>query len=43
MKFRGDGADTKSQNEKIESIERPAEKTGDERVALHCGQAAEMS
>jgi hypothetical protein len=39
VEFRANRADTESQNEKIESIERPPQKTGDERVALRCGQA----
>ena len=43
VEFRGNRADTESQNEKIESIERPPQKTGDERVALRRSQAPEMS
>jgi hypothetical protein len=43
VEFRGNCADAESENEKIESIERPAEKTGDERVALRCGETPEMA
>jgi len=43
VEFRGNRADAESQNEKIESIERPPEKTGDESVALRCGETPKMS
>jgi|SRR5580704_421433 hypothetical protein len=43
MEFRGNRADAKNQNEKIESIERPSEKTGEEGVALYCSEAPKMS
>jgi hypothetical protein len=43
VEFRGNRADAESQNEKIEGIERPSEKTGDERVALRCSEASKMS
>ena len=34
VKFSGDSADAKNQDEKIKGVERPAEKAGDEGVAL---------
>jgi hypothetical protein len=43
VEFRGNRANAESQNEKIEGIERPPEETGDERVALCCGEAPKMS
>jgi hypothetical protein len=43
VEFRGNRADAESENEKIESIERPPEETGDEGVALRCSEAPEMS
>jgi hypothetical protein len=43
VKSAGDGADAEDQNEKIESVQRPAEEAGDERIALDGSKAAEVS
>jgi hypothetical protein len=43
VESRGDCADAEDQNEKIEGVQRPAEETGDERVALDGSEAAEVS
>jgi len=42
LKFSGDGADTKNQNEEIEGVERPAEEASDESIPLNGGEAAEF-
>ena len=42
VEFGGDGADAKSEDEKIESVERPAQKAGDEGVALQRSEPPEM-
>jgi hypothetical protein len=42
VKFRGNRADAKRQNEKIERIQRPAQEAGDKRVALCRGKPPKM-
>ena len=42
VEFGGNGAHAESQNEKIESIQRPPQKTGHEGVALRRSQAPKM-
>jgi hypothetical protein len=43
VKFRRDGADAEDQDEEIECVERPAEKAGDESIALGGGEAAKVA
>src|SRR5271155_6133496 len=42
VELRGNGTDAKSQYEKIEGIQRPPQKAGDERIALRRSQASKM-
>ena len=42
MEIGGDGADAEHENEEVERVERPAEKTRDEGVALLLGERAEV-
>jgi hypothetical protein len=43
MEMIGDGGDAENQDEEIEGVERPAEKAGDESVALDGGETAKMA
>jgi hypothetical protein len=42
VELRGNGTDAKSQYEKIEGVQRPAQKAGDERIALRRSQPPKM-
>jgi hypothetical protein len=42
VEFRGNSTDAKNQDEKIERIERPPQKAGDERVALRRSEPPKM-
>src|SRR5271170_7819862 len=42
VELRGDGPDAKSQYEKIEGIQRPSQKAGNERIALRRSQTSKM-
>ena len=43
LKLRGQRADAENQNEKIKRVQRPPQKTGDERVPLHRSKPTKMS